>query len=977
MSDVYFDHDYCVKLDFPQQCTAFDHTYSKSNNLSKNETNLKKILFWNVGGKSRLFSALNVDVGRSFFDDFDVICFSETWSTSPSSSIRAKDLFASNATPTSGRPSGGLELYCSPLDKGIILSKSSSHICVKLSTVILINVYFKPSLDFDQKVSDLIVALSACDQYPSLSVVLGGDFNIHSNSYDFENLREILGRYGLSLCSDPSIPTFLGNVGSATTPDHLFCSSSIPVKRFYVPSRVESDHQPLVVEVAIPNESSSRTQKTKLDKESCRLELNSINATRLGSDVIANKITDALIRCQNISKERSNYNHNIKMLKKETTNAFKLYQRHKSDFFKSVYVTCRKKLHREIVLNKRNIKERNVANLIQATSQNGIKSLYSAAKPISSSHSSQVPLHEWYKYYSELYQSFDEPSFKAVNVVPDDSAVNLLRPFDEGEIIKAIMHQNSSAKGFNGTSPVDMKEIVHELAPLLVPIFNDILNSKLEFPKKWSTSIFFFLYKKGTYNDPANYRSLAIEDPLLKIFTTALYIRLTDHCEAKHLLPEYQFAFRKNRSTISATSILKECVNNALKNRRRIFACFVDYKKAFDLVNREQLCEKLQKLGMPTAFAKIIFDLLANISFRVRSNDSISPPFESFNGVPQGDPLSPLLFSLFTSDLPSYLKHPGVPLGFTRIRYLLYVDDLVRLCNSATELQFAIDCLQKYADLSFLSVNITKTKCMIFFRGSCPRYVFKFKGFELETCNNFTYLGVVFTTRLSASKHVEYIVSKCNSKIGFLFSKLPIKEIPINVALELFNVYILPIITYALPIWFPSIAEGSKKKINSMLTKFIKRFLGLPYSANNAFVHYLTSTIPLSLYLSTKLENATLNIKYPSLLNGFQVEIPSLHDYTYNPIPSIPTFLWLSPPLTKPLPARPEPRRALLYDVMDLVHSHICKTNAFHLEPDEDTCVCRFCNDRAHHYHHKECPHLKYLSPCALLQKVFVVKEQI
>ena len=139
--------------------------------------------------------------------------------------------------------------------------------------------------------------------------------------------------------------------------------------------------------------------------------------------------------------------------------------------------------------------------------------------------------------------------------------------------------------------------------------------------------------------------------------------------------------------------------------------------------------------------------------------------------------------------------------------------------------------LQIYADQTKLTVNIEKTKCMIFHRGRCPNYNFFFQGNKLENCNNFTYLGIVFTSRLSSAKHVKYIISKCNSRIGYLFSKLPLKDIPIHVALLIFNTYILPIITYGLPIWFPELKESSKCQLNSVYTKFIKRYLGIPNSS--------------------------------------------------------------------------------------------------------------------------------------------------
>jgi len=157
------------------------------------------------------------------------------------------------------------------------------------------------------------------------------------------------------------------------------------------------------------------------------------------------------------------------------------------------------------------------------------------------------------------------------------------------------------------------------------------------------------------------------------------------------------------------------------------------------------------------------------------------------------------------------------------IRYLLYADDLVILSHSPRGLQLALNELHKYATENKLTISIQKTKCMVFYNGSCPTTVFYLDGQPLENCNEFTYLGVVFTTRLSSTKHIDHIVSKCNAKIGFLFSKLPLKEIPLSVAIDIFNVYVRPIATYCLPIWLSSMCAQAEQKLNSVFTKFLKR----------------------------------------------------------------------------------------------------------------------------------------------------------
>ena len=315
----------------------------------------------------------------------------------------------------------------------------------------------------------------------------------------------------------------------------------------------------------------------------------------------------------------------------------------------------------------------------------------------------------------------------------------------------------------------------------------------------------------------------------------------------------------------------------------------------------------------------------------MRSNNTISPPFDSFNAVPQGDPLSPLLYSIFTSDLPDIFSHEGVSIGNTELKYLLYADDLALIAATAEGLQHALNRLEFYANKNNLTVNKEKTKCMTFYKGFCPKRTFLFEGQELESCNAFTYLGIVLTTRLSSTKHVTHILSKCKAKIGYLFPTLNLKELPLNVVIDVFNTYVLPIITYGLSVWLPGTSQSSLTKLNALYSKFLKRYLGIPYSANNAIVYFLCNACPLSHILERLHLKAALKVSYPREIQQFQITLPEEKTDKYNPIPDIPSYFWLSLSLNGSLPLNPESRRALLYVAMDLVHHHICKNKEFHL----------------------------------------------
>ncbi len=84
---------------------------------------------------------------------------------------------------------------------------------------------------------------------------------------------------------------------------------------------------------------------------------------------------------------------------------------------------------------------------------------------------------------------------------------------------------------------------------------------------------------------------------------------------------------------------------------KKLYCAFVDYRKAFDSVNRIALWHKLLSYNIDGKCFKIIHNMYDKAKSCVSSNNTISDYFTSHTGVRQGENLSPILFSLFLNDL--------------------------------------------------------------------------------------------------------------------------------------------------------------------------------------------------------------------------------------------------------------------------------------------------------------------------------------
>jgi hypothetical protein len=87
---------------------------------------------------------------------------------------------------------------------------------------------------------------------------------------------------------------------------------------------------------------------------------------------------------------------------------------------------------------------------------------------------------------------------------------------------------------------------------------------------------------------------------------------------------------------------LKTLINKYLhKLKIKLYVCFVDFKKAFDSIDRNALFQKIENKGIGGNFLKLIKDMYSNTLYSCKFGDSYSEPFLTTLGVKQGDSLSP------------------------------------------------------------------------------------------------------------------------------------------------------------------------------------------------------------------------------------------------------------------------------------------------------------------------------------------------
>ncbi|KAH0821572.1 hypothetical protein GEV33_001219 [Tenebrio molitor] len=162
----------------------------------------------------------------------------------------------------------------------------------------------------------------------------------------------------------------------------------------------------------------------------------------------------------------------------------------------------------------------------------------------------------------------------------------------------------------------------------------------------------------GVQNEAAeNYRGITLLNTGYKLYASVLSERMKREIEEKGVLPDSQAGFRKGRGTVDNVYILDHLARNELRKKGgRMYALFIDFKAAFDKVDRVKMFECMRERGISEWLVRKVEEIYARTRNKVKVGEKEGEWFETTKGVRQGCPLSPLLFTIYVVDVDEMLK---------------------------------------------------------------------------------------------------------------------------------------------------------------------------------------------------------------------------------------------------------------------------------------------------------------------------------
>ena len=216
------------------------------------------------------------------------------------------------------------------------------------------------------------------------------------------------------------------------------------------------------------------------------------------------------------------------------------------------------------------------------------------------------------------------------------------------------------AAGIDGTLLDFLKDGKDILVQPLCCLFNKIMREGL--PEFISMGIIHPVHKKGDPNNPNNYRGITVGVCMTKLLAMILDDRIHEWAESEGLRADGQAGFRRDHRTVDNAFVLRTLIEHCKEpgrpsEKKKLYTCFVDFKKAFDTVPRDLLWQVLRRAGMGHKMLHCIQSIYNADKARVHTQTGLSDAFQCTIGVKQGCPMSPNLFGLYLDDLQECLEN--------------------------------------------------------------------------------------------------------------------------------------------------------------------------------------------------------------------------------------------------------------------------------------------------------------------------------
>lgn len=332
------------------------------------------------------------------------------------------------------------------------------------------------------------------------------------------------------------------------------------------------------------------------------------------------------------------------------------------------------------------------------------------------------------------------------------------------------------------------------------------------------------LKKANGARELSNIRPITLQCCLIKIGQRILAARLGRTLSLHSILHSAQEAFLPGGDSKRCVDVVLDCAEDAKDHKKCIYCISYDVKAAYDSVRHDDIIASLHRLRLPIEFIELVKDSLTGLLASVRTAFGNTSWFSICRGIPQGDPLAPILFVIYLDSWhcglhknPIEVDHPndGYQIADIKIASKGFADDCLVLSSTIPGLARQHRWSSQWTLWHCIWFNIKKT---ILTGCDSTRTLMTNDNIMIDVDTNMRqlipvstldsgipYLGAIVSFDLDYS----HAVSKVNSRIGWYINCIERERLPVHRAIYVINNFLIPSLSYILSFVFPTTTESS------------------------------------------------------------------------------------------------------------------------------------------------------------------------
>jgi hypothetical protein len=384
------------------------------------------------------------------------------------------------------------------------------------------------------------------------------------------------------------------------------------------------------------------------------------------------------------------------------------------------------------------------------------------------------------------------------------------------------------------------------------------------FPQQFRIAKVVVLRKSGKtasqLQEAGGWRPIALLNTLGKVMEAIVAERITEAAETHKLLPDNQMGNRRNRSTELAVRLLTDQIQTAWKYKATATLLQLDIKGAFDAVNHSKLLGVLTRMGFPLWLVNWVRSYLTDRKATLFFDGREAEPMPILAGVPQGSPLSPILFILFMTPLYEALERSaGISvIGFSDDTNLLAFSRSPY--DSCRRLERAWQVCEEWAHTYGMQFAPAKSELIHFVRSRSPPKDCVLLGNTVkEPVVHTRFLGVWLDRKLRWKAHLREIQQKLDTqRLALTRLNASTWGFSLLKAREVYTKVIRAAIAYGAPAYHTFTRDGKKpggitRELYKEQSRCLRSVAGAYRATAIRTLETETYVPPLDLYLNNRL----------------------------------------------------------------------------------------------------------------------------